>query len=84
MLIYPKFEKLSTQRGVAKLLLVLFSVFAFIGFMLILYKYNFIFHNKIINPSGIPGVLDFKDKYFINLYIQCFSGFLIVVAWLTI
>jgi len=77
VLLYPKFEKLSTQRGVAKLLIAIFSTMAFIGFMLILLKYNLLFNNKL------KGVF-FNDNYFINLYVECFSGALIVVAWLSI
>lgn len=74
MLLYPKFEKLSTQRGVAKLLLVFFSTMAFIGFGLILLKYN------SLDISEFEKI----NRYFINLYIECFSGALIVVAWLSL
>lgn len=77
MLLYPKFEKLSTQRGVAKLLIAVFSALAFIGFSLILVKYNLLYTGKLED-------IIFNDNYFINLYVECFSGALIVVAWLSI
>lgn len=106
MLLYPKLEKLSTQRGVAKLLLLLFSAIAFVGFIFIILKYYFISTNHIgdyfisskidltklddLYKGAIPykGSIkipfSFTDTYFINLYIQCFSGILIVVAWLSL
>ena len=93
MLLYPKFEKLATQRGVAKLLIVLFSSLAFIGFMLILYKYYLVSTNGIRDYFEYKGIdsgsivskpFVFNNNYFFNLYLECFSGFLIVVAWLTL
>jgi len=77
MLLYPNFDKLSPQRGVAKLLIALFSTIAFFGFLLILLKYNLL-HNVKLDGRY------FNDNYFINLYVECFSGALIVVAWLSI
>jgi len=106
MLLYPKFEKLSTQRGVAKLLIGMFCTIAFICFLLILYKYYLIDTSKIRDvvianleewynskdwrdlnkryKDTTTFPFNFNNNYFISLYIQCFSGFLIVVAWLSL
>jgi len=72
------FLKQIDQQRVANLLIVLFLVCALVGIILIASKYYCIFY------AGLEEASLIRENNFIRLFVECFSGILIVIAWLTL
>ncbi len=66
------------QRKVANLLIVLFLGCSLLGIILIIFKYYFVFY------EGHNISLVIQENHFIRLFVECFSGILIVIAWLAL
>lgn len=71
------FKQIDQQRA-ANLLIFLFLVCSLAGIILIASKYYQIFYVGIEEASLI------QETNFIRLFVECFSGILIVIAWLTL
>jgi len=72
------FLKSLDQRSIANMLIILFLVCAMIGIILIMLKYYFVFY------EGREEIIQIQEANFIKLFVECFSGSLIVIAWLTL
>jgi len=72
-----KWSKIDQQK-VANLLIVLFLGCALVGIILITLKYYYVFYEGHDTSSTI------QENHFIRLFVECFSGILIVIAWLTL
>jgi len=66
------------QQKVANILIVLFLMCSLVGIVLVILKYYYVFY------EGRDISLVIQENHFIRLFVECFSGILIVIAWLTL